>query len=60
MQYTLSEAVENDSRVRATIFEAQSDTVLEDIPTYDGGLRIRTDVGLVLVEASQLVDVELI
>lgn len=43
MQYVISEAVENGSRIRLTLFGSFGDAVVEGIPVYDGRLKMVTD-----------------
>jgi len=58
MQYMLSEAIENDSKVRLTLFGTHGDTVLEGTPVYDGRFRIKTEGGVEVVELRELIKVE--
>ncbi len=58
MWYTLSEALENGSPVRLTLFGVHNDDVLEGMPIYDGRLRIETKKGIVQVDRRRLIGVE--
>lgn len=58
MRYMLSEALENGSPVRLTLFGVYDDDVLEGIPIYDGRLRIKTAKGIVEVDRRRLIDME--
>lgn len=59
MQYIISEAVENGSRLRLTLFGAHGDTMLEGTPVYDGRLKMTTDYGTQEVDLRRLIKVEL-
>lgn len=58
MQYILSDAVENRSRVRVTLFGANGDTVVEGVLIYNGRLRIATEQGAQRVDVGRLIAVE--
>lgn len=58
MQYTITEAVENGSRIRLTLFGASGDAVVEGIPVYDGRLKMVTDRGAQVVDIRRLIKVE--
>lgn len=60
MQYTWSEAIQNRSRVRVTLFGAKGDTVVEGVPMYHGRLRMATEEGVQSVAVERLVAVELV
>lgn len=60
IQFVLSEAIENRSRVRVTLFGAHGDTVIEGVPVYDGRLRIATDNDVQTVDVGRLISAELL
>lgn len=60
MRYILSEAIEECSRIRVTLFRTHGDTVLEGVPIFEGQLRIATGLGVQSVDVERMIKVEIV